>query len=197
MTAFPTSSSLLGEAVRRELGRIRRTWIWFLILGIGTIALGLLIIATPWLGSLAAVWMISLLLVASGILQFVGAFSTKGWGGFFLSVLAGVLYVALGILIVDRPITALAVLTIVIALSLIIGGLLRIILAASERFYGWGWMVLNGAISLLLGVLIWQQLPASAFWVIGLFLGIEMLFNGLFWVMLALGLKSLPTPESP
>lgn len=195
MTAFPTSSSPLGEAVRQELGRIRKNWIWFLILGILTIVLGVFLIATPLLGSLAAVWMISVLLIASGIVQFVGAFSTKGWGGFFLSLLTGVLYVGLGILIVDRPVTALEVLTIVIALSLVIGGLFRIIVAVSERFYGWGWTVLSGGISLLLGVMIWRQLPTSAFWVIGLFLGIEMLFNGMTWVMLALGLKSLPKAE--
>ncbi|QDV32466.1 HdeD family acid-resistance protein [Tautonia plasticadhaerens] len=196
MTAFPTSSSPLGEAARQELGRIRKNWIWFLVLGILTIVLGVFLIATPLLGSLAAVWMISVLLIAGGIVQFVGAFSTKGWGGFFLSLLAGVLYVGLGVLIVDRPVTALEVLTIVIALSLVIGGLSRIIVAASERFYGWGWTALSGGISLLLGVMIWRQLPTSAFWVIGLFLGIEMLFTGMTWVMLALGLKSLPKPES-
>jgi uncharacterized membrane protein HdeD (DUF308 family) len=57
-------------------------------------------------------------------------------------------------------------------------GLFRIIVALSERFYGWGWVLLNGIITLVLGILIWRGWPDAAFWVIGLFVGIDMLFAG-------------------
>jgi len=52
-------------------------------------------------------------------------------------------------------------------------------------------VALNGGVTLLLGIIINRQLPEAALWVIGLFIGIEILLNGWAWVMLALGLRSL------
>jgi uncharacterized membrane protein HdeD (DUF308 family) len=68
-------------------------------------------------------------------------------------------------------------------------GVFRIVFALSERFAGWPWVLLNGAVTLMLGFLIYKQWPASGLWVIGLFVGIELIFNGWAWVMLALGLR--------
>jgi uncharacterized membrane protein HdeD (DUF308 family) len=76
-----------------------------------------------------------------------------------------------------------------------IGGLVRIVVSLSERFPGWGWALLNGSVTLLLGLLIFRSLPASSFLVIGLFVGIEMIFNGWYWVMLSIGLKRTPRIE--
>jgi uncharacterized membrane protein HdeD (DUF308 family) len=65
------------------------------------------------------------------------------------------------------------------------------VVALAQRFHEWGWVLLNGGITLLLGMLINRQLPGSALWVIGLFVGIEMVFNGWAWIMLALGLRAI------
>ena len=62
---------------------------------------------------------------------------------------------------------------------------------------GWGWVVLNGVISVILGAAIWRQWPLSGLWVIGLFVGIEMLFSGLSWVMLGLAVRSAPKAVLP
>jgi uncharacterized membrane protein HdeD (DUF308 family) len=83
-------------------------------------------------------------------------------------------------------------LTLLVAIGLLAGGILRIILSVVERFDGWGWMLLNGVVSLLLGLAIWRQWPLSGLWVVGLFVGIEMLCSGLSWVMLGLALRSTP-----
>jgi uncharacterized membrane protein HdeD (DUF308 family) len=68
---------------------------------------------------------------------------------------------------------------------------MRIVLSLLERFEGWGWVLLNGVISLILGVGIWRQWPVSGFWVIGLFLGIEMVLSGWSWIMLGLAARSI------
>jgi uncharacterized membrane protein HdeD (DUF308 family) len=81
-------------------------------------------------------------------------------------------------------------LTKILAIFLIVVGALDILSALIQRFHGWGWVLLNGGVTLLLGLLINRQWPSSALWVIGLFVGIEMLFNGWAWIMLSLGLKS-------
>lgn len=180
------------DALRHELAEVRAHWVGFLVLGILLILLGTALIVAPWVGTLASVWVLSILLIAGGIAQFVGAFWVRRWSGFFLSLLAGVLYVAVGILIFDRPITAAATLTLLIAAFLIVGGIFRIAAALTMRFESWVWSLLNGVIALLLGLMIWWQWPAASLWVIGLFVGIEVLFNGWTWVMLALGLRRLP-----
>jgi uncharacterized membrane protein HdeD (DUF308 family) len=64
--------------------------------------------------------------------------------------------------------------------------------AVLHRFSGWPWVVLNGVITLVLGVMIWRQWPESALWVIGLFLGIDLVFSGWTWVLLALAVRSIP-----
>jgi uncharacterized membrane protein HdeD (DUF308 family) len=189
LPAIPRS---LRKPILHELAELRGNWFWFLALGILTIVLGTALLGMPLLGTLTAIWMLSALLIAGGVLQFVGAFWVREWSGFAVALLAGVLYVALGVLTIDRPLSAAAALTILIAAFLIIGGLFRIILALSYRFDGWGWPLLNGVINVVLGLMIWRQFPDSALWVIGLFLGIDMIFHGWTWVMIALMLRKLP-----
>jgi len=188
--------SPLQDAIRHEISAIRAHWVWFLVLGIITVLIGTLLIVVPLVGTLAAVWVLSILLIAGGITQFVGVFWVRNWSGFFLSLLAGVLYLALGVLIIDKPLSAAAALTLAIAIVLVVVGIFRIVAALSFRLYGWGWTLASGVISLLLGLLIWRQWPDSAPWVIGLFIGIEMIFSGWTWIMLALALRSLPQGSS-
>jgi uncharacterized membrane protein HdeD (DUF308 family) len=88
-------------------------------------------------------------------------------------------------------------LTLLVAAGLLVGGILRIVLSVVERFDGWGWVLLNGLVSILLGTAIWRQWPLSGLWVIGLFVGIEMLLGGLSWVMLGLAVRSTPKIALP
>jgi len=71
---------------------------------------------------------------------------------------------------------------------------MRIVMSVFERFEGWGWVFVNGLVSVLLGAAIWRQWPLSGFWVIGLFVGIEMILSGMSWLMLGLALRSVPKP---
>ena len=136
--------------------------------------------------------MFGMIMLIGGISQVVSAFWAGKWSGFLLQVLVGILYVVVGFIVIDAPVGSAASLTLVIAAFLFIGGMVRIVVALVDRFTGWGWVLLNGAVTLLLGLLIYKQWPLSGLFVIGLFVGIEMIFNGWYWVMLALGLKKLP-----
>ena len=80
-------------------------------------------------------------------------------------------------------------LTLVVALFLLISGLFRIVASLMLQFHDWGWVLLNGIVTLLLGLLIYKHWPADGLWVIGLFVGIDMIFNGWAWIMLSLGLR--------
>ena len=132
-----------------------------------------------------------------GVLQAAHACSCKGWGGFFIDLLTGILYVVVGFMVVANPGTTAVALTLLIAMFLTFGGIFRIMVALVVRFQNWIWLLLHGVVNLLLGIAIWRQWPLSGLWVIGLFVGIDMLFNGWSLVMLGLAAKNLPTTERP
>ncbi len=179
-------------AVRtHELHLLRSQWWCFLLLGISLVVLGTICIVEPLVPSLASVVFLGFLMMAGGIIQVVSAFWAGKWSGMLVHFLIGVLYAVVGYMIVDSPALSAFVLTKFIAIFLIVSGLFRIVSSLVVRFHDWGWVLLNGGITLLLGMIINRQLPAAALWVIGMFIGIEMLFNGWAWVMLALGLRAV------
>ncbi len=190
-TLSPNPNELL---IRDEIETLRSNRLWFLILGIamvviGTFAIGWACIATV---TVTAMWLFGFLLLASGIAEIVHSFWIGRWSGMLVHLLIGVLYALVGFLVIDQPASAAVQVTLLIAIFLMVGGLFRIVLAVSERFTGWGWVLLNGAVTFLLGLLIYKQWPGSSLWVIGLFIGIDLIFNGWAWIGLWLGLRRLP-----
>ncbi len=182
----------LSEAMRNELAVLQKDWGWFLLLGIGLIVLGTLALGSAFFASVVAVVYLGLLLLAGGIVQTISAFWAGKWSGFLLSIFIGLLYIVAGVFIIGHPVESTLDLTLMLAFLFIVSGVFRIVTALMIRFPLWGWPLLNGVISVLLGVMIYKQWPASGLWVIGLFIGIEMIFNGWAWMMFALGLRSLP-----
>ena len=146
------------------------------------------------IASLAAAVAIGILLLLAGVGEVIGAFWCRGWSGFFLELLSGVLSIVVGLLFLRAPLNALAALTLLIACFLMVGGIFKIVAALSYRFAAWGWSLASGIIDLILGVMIWQEWPASALWVIGLFVGINLLFRGINWIALGLALRAMPQP---
>jgi uncharacterized membrane protein HdeD (DUF308 family) len=156
--------------------------------------LGLVAMGSSMIATFATVLVFGILMLLGAVFQVVTALWGRSWRGFFLHLMAGVLYLIAGLFMIDSPVEAALSLTFLIAACLVVGGILRIGLSIVERFDGWGWMLLNGVVSVVLGVGIWRQWPLSGLWVIGLFVGIEMLFSGLSWVMLGLAVRTGPKP---
>jgi uncharacterized membrane protein HdeD (DUF308 family) len=182
---------LARRVLRHELEVIKGNWKWILALGIVLIVVGTLAVMMPLVATLAMALVLGWLLVLGGVAQLVGAFWTRDWSGFFLTLLIGLMYVVLGLMFLRAPLKAELAMTLLLACVLMVGGLFRIIGAIAFRFPHWGWTLVGGAINLLLGILIWQQWPEAAMWVIGLFVGIDIIFTGWMWVMLSLAVKNL------
>jgi uncharacterized membrane protein HdeD (DUF308 family) len=180
-----------------EVEALRGKGIWILVLGCALIVIGLLALGYPGLATLESAIFFGFLLLVGGVLQIIGAFWARGWGGFFMSLLVGLLYLFVGEILVEHPLPAAVGWTLVLAVFFVAGGLVRLITALSLRFTGWGWAALSGAVTLILGLLIWRQWPGSGLWVIGTLIGIELLFNGWALVMLGLALRSLPKAAPP
>ena len=128
-------------------------------------------------------------LTVGGAFQIVHAFWERGWGGFALSLLVGILYVVGGLWLMANPLATSVALTLFIAAVLIVSGILRFVLA----YRVWpvsGWMlVLSGIIAVLAGLVIMAGWPASGLVVLGICLGVDLLMFGLFWLVLAFALR--------
>jgi uncharacterized membrane protein HdeD (DUF308 family) len=178
-----------------EYLRLRKLWIWFVILGILLMAVGAVAIGAAFITTLASVVVFGILLLSGGVVQLVNAILARTWKGFFLHLFAGLLYIVVGGLMVEHPIRAAEGLTLMLAAAFLLGGAMRVIYALIQSFAGRGWVLINGFISVLLGIAIWRGWPESSLWVIGLFIGIDLVFNGWLWVMLGLMVKA-PMPGS-
>jgi uncharacterized membrane protein HdeD (DUF308 family) len=180
-----------------ELQELRRSRGWFLALGVALAALGLLAIGYPVVATLVTVELIGFVLVVAGGFELASSFRARRLGSFLLRVLCGLLYLFLGVVMIDRPALGAAGYTLVLALFFVAAGVLRVVLALTQRFSGWGWVLAVGVVNLVLGVLIWRELPAAALWVIGTFVGIDLVFIGASWVMLGMAARSIPAPAAP
>ena len=182
----------LGE-LRRELNGLRGNRLWVVLLGVALIVLGLIALGSVGIATLATALAIGALLVGGGVAEVVGAFWNRDWGGFFLYLLSGVLSVVVGVLFLWAPVSAVLALTLPLAWLLPVGGIVKVVPALGNHLAARGWPMVSGVIDVFLGVLIWLTWPASALWVIGLFVGISLLFRGLSWVALGLALRTPPS----
>jgi len=104
-------------------------------------------------------------------------------------LLAAILFGVAGLLIVVRPAISAEVITMFMAMFFLIGGLFQLIGSMIVAYPGWGWQAADGLITFLLGLLLIAGWPATGLWVIGLFIGINLIVYGIAWIALALGLR--------
>lgn len=174
---------------RLEAQRLKEIWLLFFMSGIALMILGVVSLSFSLTTTLATMMFFGLLLSAGAIFQIGSALWARQWRGFALHLLLGVVYLIVGIILLDQsPYFANGV-TLLVAASLMVTGIFRITLAITSRVDHWTWVVLSGTVSLMLGVCIWRQWPISGMWVIGLFMGIEMANCGWDWVWLGLSAR--------
>ena len=186
MTADKSAPNSLGEGLKM----LSAKWGWIVALGIvfmiaGVVALGSVVAATE-----SAVLIVGIMMIMGGAAELFAAFSVKSWGKFAFWLLLGALYVAAGIIAILNPFAAATILTLMLGAALAVGGLLRIFLAFQMKHgSSWGWVALSGVVTLLLGAMIIAQWPASSFFVLGIFLGIDLIFIGSGWLTMGLALR--------
>jgi uncharacterized membrane protein HdeD (DUF308 family) len=179
--------TLSGDAFERAIGETRTKWGWFVALGVlllifGVIAFGNLMVAT-----VASVFFVGWLMLLAGVVEIIHAFGVKTWGRFFYWLLSGLLYAVAGFFAFYNPLLASAVLTFLLSVALIASGLLRGWIGYQHRAEtGSGWIIAAGVITVLAGLIIALGWPVNSLWVLGLFLAIDLIFQG--WTFVAFGL---------
>ncbi|MEQ1944138.1 HdeD family acid-resistance protein [Mesorhizobium sp. VNQ89] len=177
----------ITDTFKERAGELRAKWGWFVALGIlmlivGGVALGNLLIAT-----VASVYLVGIMMLMAGGFEIVHAFGVKTWSGFFGWLLGGLLYAIAGIVAFINPLLAAGVLTLLLAASLIAAGVVRAWIGFKHwNEKGAGWIIAAAIITALAGIVIGIGWPVNSVWVLGMFLAIDMIFQG--WASIALGL---------
>jgi len=111
--------------------------------------------------------------------------------GMFQHLVAAVLFGVVGLLIVWRPVVTAEILTLLMGAFFLVTGLFQIVGPVMSSTADWAWHVVNGIITVLLGILVLAQWPVSGLWVIGMFVGIDLIFYGIAWIAVALHLRAM------
>jgi len=176
---------------------VRKAAGWSIGLSVLMIAAGILAIASPLLAGIGIDLVVAWLLVFSGCVHLVFAWytnmrSVESAGGLLWELLLGILYILIGAYLLMHPLASLASLTIALALYLSFEAILDFILSFMLRpLPGTGWLILDGAVTLILSVMIWGSWPSSARWIIGVLVGVSMLFSGASRLMLSLAARRI------
>ena len=160
--------------------------------GIVFTLLGFLAVILPGISTLSTELFIGWLLVFGGGVQLYRTFKSREAPSFWASLLMGIVYIVFGVLLVLFPIAGILSLTILLTIFFVVEGIAKIILGIQMRpFRRWGWFILNGVLALIIAYIIWSGWPGTAFWVIGLLVGINMIFFGISLTFLALGIPRI------
>lgn len=183
-----TTNSASESAFALGTWRNRGTMITF---GIAMILAGAAAILFPLISSLSVVWIVAVTLIVASIAQSVGAFSYPKSSGVILGQLVAALWLIAGLFLLLRPFEGVFALTVVVAAVFVVEGLLKAILSFQIRpVAGWGWLLFDGLITVVLGAMLWWQLPLSALWALGTLTGISIMFSGWTLVMLPVAVRS-------
>lgn len=181
------SEFYLGDSM---LEVIRRNRGLFIFEGVLLIVMGLFAVAIPQLFTLGIELLIGLFFLVAGVVSGWRSFQAKKLTGFIWSAFIALLYLVVGVLLLTQPVQGILTLTFILTFFFLLEGIAQVVLAFQFRPHGvWGWRLLSGLISLLLAYLIWMGWPGSAAWVMGLLVGINLLFAGFTQLFLALSVS--------
>ena len=175
-------------------GIVRQASTLSILWGVSLIILGMLAVGSPFLAAVAVNTFIAWLLALAGVVHLTVAFHTREAGSLIWRVLVGLAYLFFGVYLIMRPALGVASLTLVLASLFLIEGILNIALFFQVRslpIQGSAWLLIDGIITLLLGLMIYMQWPSSSAWAIGTLVGVSMIVSGVTRVMLSFAVRKV------
>ena len=156
------------------------------IMGIIMLICGFLAVGSPLAAGLSVTIFVGAMLVIGGVAQCFLAFQAGAFGKGLLIFIMGALTAVAGFYLFSQPLAGLASITLFLAAFFIVTGIFELIGAFQIRpAQGWGMMLFNGIVTLILGVMIWRQFPLSGAWAVGVLFGIKLIFSG--WTLIFIG----------
>lgn len=156
------------------------------IMGIIMVICGVLAVGSPFAAGVYVTIFVGVMLAFGGIAQCFLAFQAGAFGNGLLIFVVGALTAAAGFYIFNQPLEGLATITLFLTAYFIVTGIFELVSAFQIRpAEGWGMMLFNGIVTLLLGIMIWSEFPLSGAWAVGVLFGVKLIFSG--WSLIFIG----------
>jgi uncharacterized membrane protein HdeD (DUF308 family) len=184
--------SRISDVFADGIAEVRKSWGWFLVLGILLTILGVTCIVKAQTATAFSILVLGWVLIISGVFWLVNSFLTISWPIFFLFLLSALLRGGVGYLLVRHPTAGAEGVTMVLAVLFIVGGLFRTAGATVIKFPWWGWTVVSGLVSIGLGIFLLVNWPVTSTFFVGVVIGVDLLFDGAALIAFASAIHSLP-----
>ena len=174
--SLEAAAQAMREAMRET---VKRHSLWYLVQGGLMILAGVLALVYPVVASFAVVFLLGLILIATGILHGISLIDAREVPHFWLQLVSVVLSVVVGVLLIRYRGAGLLVLTLLLLVYFMVEGISKVILSLTIRpFPGWGWVLASGILTILIALYLWAALPVTAVWLLGVLLGIQLICEG-------------------
>lgn len=181
------------ESRGRHSDRIQteqRKWKGFLILAAVLLAGGVAAIMVPEISTYASGVVFGVVLMAIGVVKIVQSLWVKSWAGFVWQELTGVVEFVGGFLVFMNPFKGAIAISLLIAITVFIHGLLQIGLSLKLRgSAGWHWFAISGFIALCASAAIAVKLPFTTDLMPGAIAGLALIITGVAYGGIALSLR--------
>ena len=189
MTSPSVNREDFESAVRSSL---KEHWRLFTVQGVLLVILGMIAAALPQLAAVFTAALLGWLLFFSGVFRTVALIRSTRAPGYWSSLLLAILTAILGFIMGWYPLEGAVTLTMLLTAYFILHGIATFMIAFSvkEETGRWVLLLISGLIDFLLAGLVIVGWPSTALWVLGLFVGVNMLLTGFAFVFAALGARS-------
>lgn len=188
----PDPSAARRVTLGTAMEKLRHRWGWFVAIGalaiaLGAIALGLVVHAT-----ITTVYIIAVFMIVKGGSEISIGLNQKSWGREILFILAGLFYIVAAAFALAQPLSAAAILTLMLGGALVVAGAIRTWIGAHMHSHARTMVIAGGVVTALIGLLIVFGWPANSLVILGTLLGVDLVFTGVMWVGFGLRLRSHP-----
>ena len=161
----------------------------YLAMGVLSLLGGIFALANPFIASVIVLQFVAAIFLIVGLLQVV--FTLRSPFGFsWFDFGMGLLQILLGLMLATNVLGGLVSLTLILALLLLVEGVILCLAGFMLRpFRPWLWLVIAGAVSILLAVIVLAGLPETATQLLGILLGVDLLSNGVWLIVVGLMLR--------
>jgi uncharacterized membrane protein HdeD (DUF308 family) len=170
----------------------KRAWPWLVGIGVLLMLTGFMALGSELVAGMLTILLVGWLLTIGGVVELYQAFNLRGTNGFAPVLLGGIISFFAGAVILMRPAMSADALIILLGAYFVAGGAFKLVTAFMQRRDAWGWIAFGGLVDLLLGLLLWNAWMGQSLALIGIFVGITLIFRGIPWIMIGLALRKLP-----
>lgn len=149
------------------------------IFGVILIVLGIIAVGAMGVTTYATLLFAGWILLIGGIVRVVQAFWGKGWSGFFLDLFTGILLGMGGVLLLNNPTVGIGAVSFLLSLVFMVSGVTAVVSSLAVRYPNWGWSLAYGVLAFAFGLAVWRHWPFSGIYLIGFFIGLELIVSGI------------------